>query len=98
MSNIELSNKPPTKAVQEKGFNFDDSNLWEMLKFSPPLPTDVMLRCCALAEVIFFSELLIQLTDKLTTAEEHTKDEFHYRVINKCLTQLDIMKIKQTRN
>ena len=98
MTNMDLRYKTSTKATQEEGLNLDNSDLWEMLQFFPPRPIQITLRCCALAKDKFFSELKLQLTDKLSAAREITKDEFHHRVINKCQTQLDIMEITWSKN
>ena len=76
--NMDLSNKTPTL---ETG-----SDQLEMLQFSPPSPLESTLRCRTLAEHKFFSELLLQLSDKLKATKDATKDDFHHRVINKCLT------------
>ena len=101
--NMDLSNKKLSLEIEEEGLNLDNSYLWEVLQFSPPSPIEITLRCCALAEDTFFSELFIQLTDKLTAAKEltykeHTKKRISSQVINKCLTHFDIMEVTLTRN
>ena len=96
--NMDLSNKNRSLETEEEGLNLDHSDQWEMLQFSPPSPIEITLRYRAVAEDKFFLELLLQLTDKILAARKATKDEFHHRVINKCLTQLDILKIMWTQN
>ena len=94
-----VPNEPCDKChTHGEELEFNDRELWEMLEFSPPTETEMSLRCIALAKDEFFSELLLQLMDKLMATQVVAKDEFHHRVINKCLTQLDIMMTTWTEN